>query len=96
MTYTIVNLVMLSIIAVSYVIRRPKVSYKTVLLTLILLTIMTIIFDNLIIAANIVAYHQAHLLGIYIGHMPLEDLSYTIAACLLVPLLWGKEHDRVE
>lgn len=96
MTYTILNLVMLSLIAICYGVRKPKVSYKTLLLTMALLTGMTIIFDNLIIAANIVAYHHAHLLGIYIGRMPLEDLSYTIAACLLVPLLWGREHDHVE
>lgn len=91
MTYTVINLVMFCIIGFAYVAVRPKVRVKALLASILFLIALTIVFDNLIIAAHIVAYHTANISGLYIYKMPLEDLTYAVAACLLVPLLWGKD-----
>lgn len=57
---------------------------------LALLTLLTAIFDNLIILSGIVAYEGSHLLGLYIGSAPIEDFAYTIAAALLLPAIWER------
>lgn len=96
MMYLLLNLGFFIMLGIAYLVIRPAVNIKALAGAILLLTILTIIFDNLIIAAHIVAYHQAQLIGWYIGRMPIEDLSYTVAACLLVPVLWGREVDDVE
>lgn len=57
---------------------------------LAVLTLLTAIFDNLIILSGIVAYEGSHLLGLYIGSAPIEDFAYTIAAAMLLPALWER------
>lgn len=91
MTYTVINLVMFCILGFAYVVVRPKLHIKALLCTILFLLLLTIVFDNLIIAAHIVAYHSSNISGLYIYKMPIEDLTYAVAACLLVPLLWGRD-----
>ncbi len=93
MSYTILDAAMLLLIATAYRIVRPAVSLKRFLLLLGSLLLLTVIFDNVIIGLHIVAYHRQHILGIYLGKMPIEDLSYALGACLLVPLFWGRQTD---
>lgn len=68
--------------------RRPNLLMKYAL-TLIVLLVFTAVFDNLIIAAGIVAYDPAKISGIMIGIAPVEDFAYTLAAVLVLPTLWG-------
>lgn len=68
--------------------RRPNLLMKYAL-TLIVLLVFTAVFDNLIIAAGIVAYDPTKISGIMIGIAPVEDFAYTVAAVLVLPTLWG-------
>lgn len=52
------------------------------------LLLLTLVFDNAIIAAGIVEYTTTRISGIYIFKAPIEDFAYCIGAVLLVPVLW--------
>lgn len=66
--------------------RRRKLA--TVGVVLGILVILTVIFDSLIIAAGFVEYGDATLSGITAWLAPIEDLSYVVAAVILLPALW--------
>ena len=51
---------------------------------LLILMLMTAVFDNLIILAGIVSYDESTLSGIKILVAPIEDFAYTL---VLVPLI---------
>ena len=61
---------------------------KNAYLTLLVLLVLTAIFDSLIIATGIVAYNTDHIIGVYIGKAPIEDFFYTIAVVPLSIALW--------
>ena len=50
----------------------------------LILLLMTAVFDNIIVGTGIVAYDETKLSGIKILYAPVEDFAYTLA---LVPLL---------
>ncbi|MEV8266168.1 lycopene cyclase domain-containing protein [Microbacterium sp. NPDC076911] len=50
--------------------------------------VLTAIFDNLMIAADLVVYPAEHLSGIFIGLAPIEDFSYSVCAAFLVPAVF--------
>ncbi len=50
----------------------------------LILMIMTAVFDNIIVATQIVSYDESKLSGIKIFYAPIEDFAYTI---VLVPLI---------
>ena len=65
----------------------------------LVLMVMTAIFDNFIVAFGIVSYDESKLSGIKILYAPIEDFAYTVAAVILVPTLWGlfsKQRDSKE
>lgn len=51
---------------------------------LLILLVMTAVFDNLIIFAGIVSYDESKLSGIKILAAPIEDFAYTL---VLIPLI---------
>ncbi|WP_345761092.1 lycopene cyclase domain-containing protein [Diaminobutyricibacter sp. McL0608] len=53
-----------------------------------LLIILTIVFDNLMIAAGLMRYAGPDISGPTIGLMPAWDLAYPVAAVILLPALW--------
>lgn len=58
---------------------------------------LTAVFDNVMIAAGLFAYSDAHISGIRIGAAPIEDFAYPLAVVILLPALWsrlGRRHDR--
>lgn len=57
-------------------------------IVLAVVLILTIIFDNLMIAYGNVDYGEDHNLGIYLGLVPIEDLFYPIFAGLIITALW--------
>lgn len=57
---------------------------------LVILLVLTALFDSLIVSTEIVAYDPTKLLGIYIGAAPIEDFMYSLLVVLLVPNLWKK------
>ena len=52
------------------------------------LTVLTAVFDNLMIAAGLVEYDEEQLVGLWIGRAPVEDFGYPAAVVLLMPALW--------
>lgn len=94
MAYVILNVAVL--LAIVLVLWRMGVLVlsKAVWLTMVIVLLLTAVFDSLIIWAEIVAYAPETLLGIYIGRAPIEDFFYTIAVVLLMPALWQKIRRR--
>lgn len=92
--YLLLNSLVLLIPLVWALVWRRDMFTKRWFLTLAILLLMTAVFDNLIIIANIVAYRPDHILGWHVYRAPVEDFFYTIAVVLLVPLLWGKHETK--
>lgn len=57
-------------------------------LTILVLLALTAVFDNFIIAADLVRYDHDQALGWYVGAAPVEDFVWPVAAGLLLPSLW--------
>lgn len=53
-----------------------------------LLLVLTVVFDSLMIAADLFRYDDAALLGPRLGLAPVEDLAWPVAAVLLLPAVW--------
>ncbi|MBL8160292.1 lycopene cyclase domain-containing protein [Candidatus Saccharibacteria bacterium] len=91
-TYLIANLLFMALVLL---LLRPHRHGRPQLETLIIILVMTAIFDSLIIWAGIVAYDPGKILGVNIGLAPIEDFMYAILAVIIVPALWhriGKSH----
>lgn len=65
-----------------------RTATRAMLGTLVILCLLTAVFDNLMIAAGLFDYAQAPLSGLRLGLAPLEDFAYPIGAALLLPGLW--------
>ncbi|GHD04774.1 lycopene cyclase domain-containing protein [Zhihengliuella salsuginis] len=54
----------------------------------VVLVILTAVFDNVMLAAGLFGYTPETLSGHGIGLAPLEDFAYPVAAAILLPALW--------
>ncbi|GAA1660375.1 lycopene cyclase [Citricoccus zhacaiensis] len=54
-------------------------------LTIAVLVALTVVFDNLMIAADLFRYNEELLTGWRVGLAPIEDLVWPVAAGLLLP-----------
>ena len=63
--------------------------WRPVYLTAWLVSVLTLVFDNLIVYFEIVAYNPAKNLGISLPYAPIEDFGYTIIGALLIPAIWN-------
>lgn len=63
---------------------------------LVILLVLTAVFDNLMIAAGLVAYDDALTSGLRLGLAPIEDFSYAVAAAVFVPSVWALLTARAE
>lgn len=52
------------------------------------LVILTVIFDNVMMAAGLFDYGVEHISGAHIGLIPVEDLLYPVAGALLLAGCW--------
>lgn len=52
------------------------------------LLVLTVVFDSLMIHADLFRFEGAHLTGVRLLLAPLEDLAWPLAAVLLLPALW--------
>nr|WP_216645231.1 lycopene cyclase [Isoptericola halotolerans] len=57
--------------------------------TAAILTVLTIVFDSLMIAADLFRYGDEFLLGTYVWLAPVEDIAWPVVAALLLPSLWA-------
>lgn len=54
----------------------------------VVLWVLTAVFDNLMIAVGLFDYGTHALSGTRVGLAPLEDFAYPLGAALLLPALW--------
>lgn len=88
-TYLILNLLFIAVICLAFAkwFRKPD---KAILVTLLLLMLLTAIFDNVIVGLSIVGYDTSKIVGVYVGKAPVEDFMYAILAVIIVPTIWTK------
>ena len=88
MTNAILNVLVLAVLlGVSWpVLRRLRAGPVTG--TVVVLCVLTIVFDTLMIAADLYVYDPDKILGVYIWDAPIEDFAYAIAAAIGMPVLW--------
>lgn len=58
------------------------------------LCLLTMVFDTVMIAADLYVFDEDKILGVYLWGAPLEDFAYAIAAALAMPVLWTVLEDR--
>jgi lycopene cyclase domain-containing protein len=61
--------------------------WATTGLTALVLVVLTVVFDSLMIAADLFVYGDDALLGVRVWLTPLEDLAWPLVAALLLPAL---------
>lgn len=96
MTYLPLALAGLAVAAVVFALAIPRWRRRGVLgeVTLavtaaaVVLCVLTVVFDTVMITAGLFRYGEGTLLGIELGRAPIEDLSYPLAAVLLMPAVW--------
>jgi lycopene cyclase domain-containing protein len=90
MTYLLISLPFLILAAVLWVVRRgsaPRQVAVTAVVAAVLL-VLTAVFDNLMIWAELVGYGDAQRLGLQVGLVPVEDFFYPLFVALIVPAFW--------
>jgi len=75
-------------VALTLASRRRGPLPGAVVTTVVLLFLLTAVFDTVMIASGLFHYAQDPLLGLHIGLAPLEDFAYPLAGALLLPALW--------
>ena len=101
MTYWAINAVFLSVVVVIVVasivvvrlrarqgVRGASIRPAVIGITLIVVLIMTAVFDNIMIGVGLVGYDERRISGAFVGNAPVEDFAYAVAAVLLLPALW--------
>jgi lycopene cyclase domain-containing protein len=69
--------------------RRPgRRWWVATAVTLVVLMALTIVFDNVMIAADLFRYSHDHVSGLSVGLAPIEDLAWPVAAALGLPGVW--------
>lgn len=76
------------VLVAAAVLRRPdRRWWLATAATALALVLLTVIFDNLMIAVDLFRFDEAQLSGIRIGLAPLEDLAWPVAAAATLPAL---------
>ena len=90
MSYLVLGLVMVAACAVVALITAARRRlggrwWAPITVTAVVLVVLTIVFDSIMIAADLFRFEEAHLIGVRIGLAPVEDLAWPVAAALLLP-----------
>jgi lycopene cyclase domain-containing protein len=67
-----------------------KSPWKLIGWTLLVMVLVTLIFDNVIVALGIVDYDTTKISGVLLGLVPIEDFAYTVVSVLAVSAIWHK------
>ena len=92
MTYWALNAIFLGVVAVIVVVGlivRRTPNWRAVGITMVVVLVMTAVFDNIMISVGLVAYSPERISGVFIGVAPLEDFAYAVAAVIGLPALWA-------
>lgn len=94
MSYLELNSIFLSVVAVvgvwALIVARRRGGYSaaSIYFGLLVVLVMTAVFDNVMIGVGLVGYDREHISGVFLGLAPIEDFAYAVAAALLLPSLW--------
>jgi lycopene cyclase domain-containing protein len=58
-------------------------------IALVAVLVLTVVFDNAMIALGLFTYDPDLILGVKLGLAPIEDFGYPIAAVIGLPTLWA-------
>jgi len=88
MNYLALNVVfmLIAFIILNVVVRKSP--WKLIGWTLLSMVLVTLIFDNVIVALGIVDYDSNKISGLVLGLVPIEDFAYTIVSVLAVSSIW--------
>lgn len=91
MRYLLLNAGFLLVVVVVALRNRTMFAgHKSYVIIAVGLLTLTAVFDNVIIALNIVSYHAQWLTRIYVYRAPIEDFAYTLVGVMLIPVLWER------
>jgi lycopene cyclase domain-containing protein len=94
MTNIVLNVLVLAIlVGVSWRVLR-RLGASALVGTLAALCVLTLVFDTLMIAADLYVYDPDKIIGVYLWGAPVEDFAYAVAAALGMPVLWTVLGDR--
>ncbi|MFP5251709.1 MAG: lycopene cyclase domain-containing protein [Actinomycetes bacterium] len=68
--------------------RRDRRGWAALAIAAVVVMALTVVFDSLMIAADLFRFDDALLLGARLGLAPIEDIGYALIALLLVAALW--------
>lgn len=68
--------------------RGRRIPWGAVLVSVIAVSILTVIFDNVMIAMDLFDYGVGTITDVRIGLMPVEDFAYSVGAGLALPGFW--------
>ena len=92
MTYPLIVIpfAVLTVAVTLATLRRPRFGQRMAAsaLAALLLVVLTAVFDNVMIAADLFTYPGEHISGIRIGLAPIEDFAYPVCAAFLVPAVF--------
>ncbi|MCR8670828.1 lycopene cyclase domain-containing protein [Agrococcus sp. HG114] len=90
MSYALVLAPLLTAAAVAAVmaLRRDRRGWAALAIAAGIVLTLTVVFDSVMIAADLFRYDDAKLLGPHLGNVPIEDLGYALIALLVVAALW--------
>ncbi len=99
MTYAVLAAVFVAVsaavaVAASVVRRLTAGWWATTGITIGVLILLTVVFDSLMITADLFRFDEASLLGPRLWRAPVEDLAWPLAAGLLLPALRELLTDR--
>jgi len=68
---------------------QPGVSWPATAVTLVVLVVLTAVFDSIMIGLELFSYAPEHISGLVIGLAPVEDFAYPVAIAVALPALWA-------
>lgn len=74
--------------AAGWMLRLPRRWWHSTVTVALVLMLLTVVFDNLMIAADLFRFDDEALLGLRLFLVPIEDLAWPLAAALALPALW--------
>lgn len=89
MSYPTLTAIVLAILIIYSLLMRRLIDWRALVPAGIFMLLMTLVFDNLIIASGIVDYDFEKTAGIRLFLAPIEDFAYTLVALVLVPSLFN-------
>lgn len=90
MRYVILSLCVTICVLSIVVLKSRHIFNRSFVYTLLILLVLTAVFDSLIVGSGIVGYTRATILGIFIGKAPIEDFFYTVVAVMGSVSLWER------